>query len=327
MSIIKSRGTAHSNQVRELILSDDGRDLADIYTAGGEVLMGTMRWEKESAERVANEVAEVAAQAQARHPRCRRGRAGGAIEVAADGIVAKQVERPLLARTTASRKAAVAAAAPHARTARRRRLSVVIKALREADLRLEELTAGEVDTVSDREGRSYLLQHAQDQLRGAEAAKQAAILNALPAHIILLDMQGLIVSANDTWRRLTGGNALQGPAFCIGLNYLDICDAARGDDAPDAHRVAAGIRAVLSGEAKRFSIEYAMRRLERTALVPIDRGAFGRKSPAGSRRHARRHHRTEARRRSAAPLRRGHGRHRRCHLPGRPLQHALHPCQ
>ena len=42
LSIIKSRGTAHSNQVRELILSDDGVTLADTYTAGGEVLMGTI---------------------------------------------------------------------------------------------------------------------------------------------------------------------------------------------------------------------------------------------------------------------------------------------
>src|SRR6202044_609080 len=56
MSIIKSRGTAHSNQVRELILTNDGVTLADIFTAGGEVLMGTMRWEKESAERGAVEV-------------------------------------------------------------------------------------------------------------------------------------------------------------------------------------------------------------------------------------------------------------------------------
>jgi circadian clock protein KaiC len=60
MSIIKSRGTAHSNQVRELILSDEGITVTDTYTAGGEVLMGTMRWEKESAERHANEIASVA---------------------------------------------------------------------------------------------------------------------------------------------------------------------------------------------------------------------------------------------------------------------------
>ncbi|MEO8383135.1 MAG: circadian clock protein KaiC [Acidobacteriota bacterium] len=61
MSIIKSRGTAHSNQVRELILTDAGITVTDTYTAGGEVLMGTMRWEKESAERHAHEVARVTA--------------------------------------------------------------------------------------------------------------------------------------------------------------------------------------------------------------------------------------------------------------------------
>jgi circadian clock protein KaiC len=51
LTIIKSRGTAHSNQVRELILSDAGPMLADVFTAGGEVLMGTLRWEKEDEER------------------------------------------------------------------------------------------------------------------------------------------------------------------------------------------------------------------------------------------------------------------------------------
>lgn len=51
LSILKSRGTAHSHQVRELVLSDEGVDLAEVYTAGGEVLMGTLRWEREEAER------------------------------------------------------------------------------------------------------------------------------------------------------------------------------------------------------------------------------------------------------------------------------------
>jgi circadian clock protein KaiC len=51
LTIIKSRGTRHSNQVRELVLGNAGPVLADVYTAGGEVLMGTMRWEKEDEER------------------------------------------------------------------------------------------------------------------------------------------------------------------------------------------------------------------------------------------------------------------------------------
>jgi circadian clock protein KaiC len=102
LSIIKSRGTSHSNQVRELILSDTGVTLADIYTAGGEVLMGTLRWEKESAERVADEVAEVAWKLK----RVRLDAEEAVLEVRAKSLqtelVAKQVEKTLLDRTTQS---------------------------------------------------------------------------------------------------------------------------------------------------------------------------------------------------------------------------------
>ncbi|HSG88961.1 MAG TPA: circadian clock protein KaiC [Pseudomonadales bacterium] len=56
LTVIKSRGSSHSNQVRELILSAAGITLADVYTAGGEVLMGTARMERErELERVAAE--------------------------------------------------------------------------------------------------------------------------------------------------------------------------------------------------------------------------------------------------------------------------------
>ncbi|MGM0556762.1 MAG: circadian clock protein KaiC [Myxococcota bacterium] len=50
LSIIKSRGMSHSNQVRELLLNDDGISIADVYSGEGEVLMGTLRWEKELKE-------------------------------------------------------------------------------------------------------------------------------------------------------------------------------------------------------------------------------------------------------------------------------------
>jgi circadian clock protein KaiC len=51
LTIVKSRGTRHSNQVRELVLSDAGLALSDVYSSGGDVLMGTLRWEKEAEER------------------------------------------------------------------------------------------------------------------------------------------------------------------------------------------------------------------------------------------------------------------------------------
>ena len=55
LSIVKSRGMKHSNQVRELILSDEGIALANVYTATGDVLMGTARWQKEAAEKAEQE--------------------------------------------------------------------------------------------------------------------------------------------------------------------------------------------------------------------------------------------------------------------------------
>ena len=48
LSIVKSRGTHHSNQVRELLLSDQGIDLADVYLFGSEFLMGTARLHAEN---------------------------------------------------------------------------------------------------------------------------------------------------------------------------------------------------------------------------------------------------------------------------------------
>jgi circadian clock protein KaiC len=51
LTIVKSRGMGHSNQVRELLLTDRGLSLSDVYTAGGAVLMGTLRWEREEQER------------------------------------------------------------------------------------------------------------------------------------------------------------------------------------------------------------------------------------------------------------------------------------
>ena len=55
LTIVKSRGTWHSNQVRELVLSDEGITLTDVYTAEGRVLMGTARWQQEQREAQARE--------------------------------------------------------------------------------------------------------------------------------------------------------------------------------------------------------------------------------------------------------------------------------
>jgi diguanylate cyclase (GGDEF)-like protein/PAS domain S-box-containing protein len=135
-------------------------------------------------------------------------------------------------------------------------ISLLIETLRETDQRLDELCAGQVDSVTDRHGRLYLLHRAQEELRCADADRQAAILDALPAHILLLDAQGLIVSVNHAWHLLGCSNALIDPKYGIGLDYPAACDEARGDCAPDARKVAGGVRAVLAGTLSRYRLEY-----------------------------------------------------------------------
>jgi circadian clock protein KaiC len=102
LSIIKSRGTAHSNQVRELILSDTGVTLTDTYTAGGEVLMGTLRWEKERSERVAHEAAETAAALRRVKLDAEEAELNVRLKSLQTELVAKQVEKALLVRSTQS---------------------------------------------------------------------------------------------------------------------------------------------------------------------------------------------------------------------------------
>jgi circadian clock protein KaiC len=98
MSIIKSRGTAHSNQVRELILSDSGITVTDAYTAGGEVLMGTMRWEKENAERHAAEVAAVTARLKTVKLEAEQAELEARVKLLQVELAAKVTEKEVLAR-------------------------------------------------------------------------------------------------------------------------------------------------------------------------------------------------------------------------------------
>lgn len=81
--------------------------MADIFTAGGEVLMGTMRWEKESAERVASEVAEVAGKLKRVTLDAQQAELEVRLKAVQTELIAKQLEKTLLARTTASRKAEI----------------------------------------------------------------------------------------------------------------------------------------------------------------------------------------------------------------------------
>lgn len=59
LTIIKSRGTGHSNQVRELSLGAGGLDLVEVYAAEGKVLLGSARIAKVAAEKRQEEIDEL----------------------------------------------------------------------------------------------------------------------------------------------------------------------------------------------------------------------------------------------------------------------------
>ena len=94
------------------------------------------------------------------------------------------------------------------------------------------------------------------ELQLAEAAKQVAILDALPAHIALIDRHGFIIFVNEAWRQFAANNELRSPNHGIGVNYLAVCDASQNKGPDETVEAGDGIRSVLSGDINSFSLEY-----------------------------------------------------------------------
>src|SRR5689334_6032745 len=81
------------------------------------------------------------------------------------------------------------------------------------------------------------------------------IVQALPAHVAVVDRDGRIILINDAWRDFSANNG--GPAdsaVMVGANYLEVCRAAADTDIHAAQALA-GIEAVLSGALPQFSLE------------------------------------------------------------------------
>ncbi len=70
--ILKSRGMAHSNQIREVLLSDKGIDLVDVYLGPGGVLTGSARSAQEAREREESADTDVAVSMRMREAERRR---------------------------------------------------------------------------------------------------------------------------------------------------------------------------------------------------------------------------------------------------------------
>lgn len=82
------------------------------------------------------------------------------------------------------------------------------------------------------------------------------ILDALSAHIAILDENGVILKTNRAWQNFAGENRLQNPADASAMNYLSVCDLAKGENSKEAKLVAEGIRSVIKGKIDEFLLDY-----------------------------------------------------------------------
>lgn len=100
LTIVKSRGTGHSNQVRELTLSDEGVSLTDVFVAQGKVLMGVARWEWEQEEKHARERSDVAEELKRLKLQLAQAEAAARLQVVQTEMDSRSAEIALLAVTT-----------------------------------------------------------------------------------------------------------------------------------------------------------------------------------------------------------------------------------
>lgn len=100
-----------------------------------------------------------------------------------------------------------------------------------------------------------------------------ATLDALSAHIAILDQSGTIIAINAAWDRFGVVNPLIGIACGVGTRYLETCESMVGDIKPAAQAIATGIRKIMTCQQDEFHMEYSCNSLGKQSwfLVQVTR--------------------------------------------------------
>ncbi len=83
-----------------------------------------------------------------------------------------------------------------------------------------------------------------------------ATLNALSAHIAILDHDGKIIATNKAWIEFAKRNGLVGDNYGLGINYLQICREAKGENSEEAREIERGILKVMQKSKENVEVEY-----------------------------------------------------------------------
>jgi PAS domain S-box-containing protein len=140
----------------------------------------------------------------------------------------------------------------------------MLTGLRNREVDLQAMHAGAADYLVKDELSALLLErsirYAIERKRSEERLQESqqflqSTLDALSAHIAVLDENGVVVAVNEAWRRFAVQNDYRDPSCGIGLNYLAICDAALYESS-EAKFISGGIREVLDRGRHEFELEY-----------------------------------------------------------------------
>jgi PAS domain S-box-containing protein len=109
-------------------------------------------------------------------------------------------------------------------------------------------------------GASVFFRDVTEQYRARLSVMQEreflqASLDALSAHVAVLDNAGTIISVNEAWHRFARDNGYSGRSHGLGMNYLEVCARAARDD-PSVGQIHAGLRAFISGERRDYRNVY-----------------------------------------------------------------------
>jgi circadian clock protein KaiC len=107
MYVLKSRGMAHSNQLREFTLTPQGIELMDVYTGPEGVLTGSSRVAQEARERAVDVARQQEAEARARERIRRREALEARITALRKEFEAEEFEGEMLAAAAAVRERAL----------------------------------------------------------------------------------------------------------------------------------------------------------------------------------------------------------------------------
>ena len=119
----------------------------------------------------------------------------------------------------------------------------------------EQFIVGVIHDITENKRVEEVLQ-ASEAIQRKLAERQSAILDALPAHICLLDHSGIILEVNNEWKQFRLANGYDGDNFGIGSNYIETCENSTEFCGEGSKQAAQICRAVLSGDSSNLEMEY-----------------------------------------------------------------------